>query len=463
MRRGGIHDHLGFGFHRYSTDPSWHVPHFEKMLYDQALLMLAYTETFDRTGDSRFGDVAREIGTYVLRDMTSPEGAFCSAEDADSEGEEGRFYLWTEREIRALLDAETADLVIDAFGISPAGNFEDEASGERTGANVLHLRGAHEEIAARSGVATDELVARLEAARVTLFEERAKRPRPLKDDKVLADWNGLMIAALARAGRILDEPELVRAAERAAEFVLSRMREAEGRLLHRYRAGEAALPGMLEDYAFVVLGLIELHQTTRDIGFLERGLELNREMLIHFTDEESGALYMTAHDAEELLARPIELYDGALPSGSSVAFYNLVRLARLTGDASLDERASRLARVFGDDVLRAPEAHAMFLVGLDLALGPTVEAVVVGDPQAPDTAAMLDALEEARAPNVLELFKSSAVGDGRLSAVAPFTESLVAKGGKATAYVCVEGACSFPTTEPREMLEQIRERLGSKG
>jgi uncharacterized protein YyaL (SSP411 family) len=277
MRRGGIYDHIGFGFHRYSTDQSWLVPHFEKMLYDQALLALAYLEAFQATGNAEYADTAREIFTYVLRDMTDPEGPFYSAEDADSEGVEGRFYVWSEREIRNLLNTGTADLVIRWFQIRPEGNWVDATGHGDAGSNILHLKKEIVDLAVETGPTPESLQAELERARQLLFAVREKRVRPLKDDKVLTDWNGLMIAALTRGSQVLGEPRYVEAAGKALLFVMNRMIGENGRLLHRYRDGEALIPANLDDYAFLVWGLIELYEATFDTRILAQANKAKRQ------------------------------------------------------------------------------------------------------------------------------------------------------------------------------------------
>ena len=446
MRGGGIYDHLGFGFHRYATDASWLVPHFEKMLYDQALLLLAYAEGYLATGEELYGRTVREIATYVLRDMASPQGAFYSAEDADSEGEEGRFYLWREAEIREHLDAGTADLIVDTYGISAGGNFADEASGNRTGDNILHLRGS----------LAPELDGRLEAARKVLFENRQTRVHPLKDDKVLTDWNGLMIGALATASRVVGEEAYARAAEKAAAFIRDNLTLEDGRLLHRYRDGEAAIPATLDDYAFYVFGLIELYETTFDSGHLTEAIRLNGLMLEHFADP-AGGFFLSAGDAEGLIVRSKALHDSAIPSGNSVATWNLLRLAQMTGDANLEQQAASAARAFSSDVERAPAALAMFLTALDFALGPSLAIVIAGDPESADTREMLDAIRRAYAPRKVVLLRPEGT-ETEIAGIAPFIKDQTMLDGKATAYVCVNRACSLPTTDPQQMLELIEEK-----
>jgi hypothetical protein len=287
MRQGGIYDHLGFGFHRYATDRAWRVPHFEKMLYDQATLLAAYTEAFQATGKPLYRQTVLEIAEYVLRDMTSPDGGFFSAEDADSEGEEGKFYLWKKREIDAVLTGESADLFEDLFEIREEGNFSDPMS-QSVGDNVLVMRFAPHEIAIRGGVPEERIQQLFDAASKRLYSIREQRPRPLKDDKILTDWNGLMMAALARAGRALGNPSLIAAAEKSARFVKNTLTDDAGRLVHRYRNGKSGLPAHLDDYAFVVSGLLDLYEATLDPVHLKEALRLNGLMLEHFADPKGG-------------------------------------------------------------------------------------------------------------------------------------------------------------------------------
>ncbi|MDZ7759183.1 MAG: thioredoxin domain-containing protein [Desulfovermiculus sp.] len=367
MRRGGIFDHLGFGFHRYSTDRYWLVPHFEKMLYDQAMLIMALTETYELTQDPFYPQVIEETVSYVLQDMTDASGAFYSAEDADSEGEEGKFYVWTEKEIDKLLSPEEARLAKKVFGLTPDGNFKDEASKRRTGANILHLSQPLDQTAQSLGVSQEDLSSQLEIMRSKLLAARNRRIRPLLDDKVLTDWNGLMISALAQAGRVLENEEYTRVAKRATQFILEHMYR-DGRLLHRYREGQAAIPGMLDDYSFFIQGLIELHAVNDKREYLDIALGLTHECLNHFWDQDHGGFYLTPDDGEELLTRPKEITDGAIPSGNSVFLSNLLRLARISQDPALAQKANELTKAFSGTVAEIPAGCTFFLCGLDMAL-----------------------------------------------------------------------------------------------
>jgi uncharacterized protein YyaL (SSP411 family) len=453
MRRGGVYDHVGFGFHRYSTDPRWFLPHFEKMLYDQAMLALVFTEAYQATGKKEYEDTAREIFTYVMRDMTSPDGGFYSAEDADSEGEEGKFYVWTEDEIIDVLGKDDAELFIKTYNVEKQGNFKEEASGEKTGSNILYLKMPFSDLARSFGMSAEEFGDKIESSRKKLFDVRERRVHPHKDDKVLTDWNGLMIAALSRGAGVLNDTLYSDAAKRAADFVLGKMRDSKGRLLHRWRDGEAGIRGSIDDYSFFIWGLLELYESTFDIKYLKAALLLQTEMNELFWDDKSGGFYFTSHDAEELITRQKEVYDGAIPSGNSVAMLNLLRIGRITGDSAYDEMASKLAKAFSQSVEQAPMAYTQLLSSLDFAIGPSYEVVVAGDPASPDTKEMLSALRKKYVPNKVLLFKG---GDAEgITTIAEFTKGQSAIGGKATAYVCLDHVCNLPTTDLSKALELL--------
>ncbi len=455
MRAGGIWDHLGFGFHRYSTDARWLVPHFEKMLYDQAQLALAYTEAFQATGKAAFADTARNIFTYVLRDLTSPAGGFHASEDADSEGEEGRFYVWTLEEIRSVLGPEAADLFCEARGATEEGNFAAEATGRPTGANILHAPLTASALAARRGLSEAEVEARLEAAREALFRAREGRVRPFKDTKILTDWNGLMIASLARGARILGEPAFETVARKAADFILAKLRRDHRRLLHRYRDGDAALPAYLDDYAFLAWGLMELYETGFEVRYLEEAKALTDAMLEDFRDAKRGGFFFTATGEKEVPVRRKEILDGALPSGNAVALLNLLKLARITGDRRYEDRALETAEAFGGTVRALPLGHTHFLLATDFSLGPAFEVVVAGDTQGEDTRALLKALRSVFVPNKVVLFRPAGSDPGPVAALAPFTANQPPRNDGAVAYVCREGRCDLPASDAEEMLARL--------
>jgi len=455
MRLGGIYDHFGFGFHRYSTDADWLVPHFEKMLYDQALLAEVYAEAFAATGKGEYKRTAGEIADYVLRDLASPEGGFHTAEDADSEGEEGKFYLWTADELSDVLGPEEAKLAARVFGLEAGGNFS-EPGRSRDGRNILHRIRTAEEPALEALFAPEEPDGRIEKIRQKLFLAREERVRPFKDTKVLADWNGLMIAGLASVFRVTGEDRYLRAAERAADFVLERMRAPDGRLLHVFADGEARVPAFLDDYAFLVKGLIGLYETGFDPGHLEKALELARRTIELFWDEKEGGFFFAAADPE-VGGRRKEIYDGAVPSGNSVMLMNLLRLARITGRPDHEVEASRLAEAFSPDVGSRPRMYTEFLRGLDFALGPSREVVVVGKWEAPDTRELLEALRGLYLPNTVALFKPTDRAEtGRvLERLAPFTKDMDVGGGVPAAYVCSGGTCLRPVSSAAELLDLL--------
>jgi hypothetical protein len=455
MQRGGIYDHAGFGFHRYSTDSEWLVPHFEKMLCDQAMLAMAYTESYQATKKEEYGKTAREIFTYVLRDMTAPEGGFYSAEDADSEGREGKFYLWTEEEVRQVVGREGLDYVAKIFNIEKDGNFVEQATGRSSGVNILHISKSLGELASDLNLSQYELQKRLDVVRQRLFAHREKRVHPMKDDKILTDWNGLMIAALGKAAQGFDEPEYAEAARRAADFILGNMRKPDGRLWHRYRDGQAGVQANLDDYAFLVWGLVELYEAIFDAKYLRVALELTRDMLAHFWDADTGGLYLTPDDGESLLVRKKEIYDGAIPSGNSVAMLNLLRLGRMTATLDWEEKAEGIGRAFSQNVKQLPSAHTQLMVALDFGIGPCYEVVIAGSAHAEDTKVMVRALRTRFLPNKVVLLNPAEQDSPETAQLAAVTRHRPSIEGKATAYVCLNYNCKLPTTDVRKMLELL--------
>lgn len=456
MRRGGIYDHVGFGFHRYSTDPEWLVPHFEKMIYDQALLVMAYVEAFEATRTEKYANTAREILDYVMRRMQDPDGAFYSAEDADSEGEEGKFYLWREDEIREALSPTEAALVAVAMNTLPGGNFVEPGSSQPDGENILHVREASERVAARIGIGIEEFEQRWQAARAKLFLRREERAHPLRDDKILADWNGLTIAALGRAARALDEPGYAAAGQRAADFVLARLKSPTGVLLHRYREGEAAMPAHLDDYAFMIWGLIELYETSFEVRNLKAAMELTDDAIDLFWDKDRSGFYFTGGNQEEILLRAKESYDGAVPSGNAAMALNLLRLSHLTGRSDHAEKAAKAFDAFAATIRKSPSAYTHWLTALDFAFGPASEVVVCGDPASEDTRTMLSALRREYSPRSVVLLRPPGTGGAEVIELAPFVRDQAVLGGKATAYVCRNFACMRPTTDIAEMIANLR-------
>jgi len=442
MYRGGLFDHVGFGFARYSTDREWLVPHFEKMLYDNALLGMAYTEAYQLTGNARYREIAELVYSYALRDMKEPNGGFYSAEDADSEGEEGKFYVWTPDEVREVLGAEDGDWFCDVYGIAEGGNFEGHSI-----PNLLH--GSLEAQAARSGTEETAFVDKADALRHRLFLRREERVHPGKDDKVLTSWNGLMIASLAKAAAAFDRPEYAEAASSAARFVLEKLRTSEGRLLARYRDGDAAFPGYIDDYAFLTWGLIELYQATFEPELLHVATSLTKDAVRLFWDEDGGGFYFYGSDAEQLFTRMKEVYDGAIPSGNSVMANNLLRLSRLTGDNDLTGYAERIFAAFAGALSRFPTGLSMMLMGLTLAYGKPQEIVIAGERGDAETEAMLRTVRSRFLPQAVVLLQ-----DDRLPHVAD-------KGpvnGAAAAYVCENYACRAPVTSAAKLAEALRDQ-----
>jgi uncharacterized protein YyaL (SSP411 family) len=434
LRLGGIYDQLGGGFHRYATDRQYLVPHFEKMLYDQALLALSYIEAWQVTKEPFFADTAREIVGWVERDLAAPDGGYFSAVDADSEGEEGKFYVWPYAELLEVLGEKRGRRAAQLFNARPEGNYREEATGREVPLNILHL--------------TEEPPADdwFREARQSLLERRGRRPPPLMDDKIITSWNGLMIAALARGGGILGEDVWIRSAEGAARFLLEKMKDSDGRLLRRYRDGEAALPGYLEDYAFLTWGFIELYEATLESEWLAAAVQMNTAMIDLFGGDH-GAFTFSGKGNEVLVAGAGDSYDGALPSGNSVAALNILRLGRLTGNKDLEKRAGSLFAAFGAALERSPAGHTMMLSALDFHIGPSRELVVAGDPGSPDVTAMIDLFRRDFRPNTVILLRPPGEKGAAVAKLAPYTEFMTSRGGRATAYLCENFTCKDPMTD----------------
>jgi uncharacterized protein YyaL (SSP411 family) len=455
MRLGGIYDQLGFGFHRYSTDSKWLVPHFEKMLYDQAMLLMAYAESFQATRKQEFAQIAQEIATYVLSNLTDSQGGFLSAEDADSEGEEGKYYLWTEEQISQTLPENKAELIKKVFNVERDGNYEEIMANESSGKNILFLRKTLTEIAGDLKIPLPDLHGLVEETRKDLLVARSKRVHPNKDDKILTDWNGLMIAALTISARVFDKPDFAKAAEKAADFIVEKMIDTEGKLCHRYRDGEAAISGFLDDYAFFVWGLIELYETVFDAKYLKLAVELTDKMLAYFWDSQQGGFFQIASFSEIALTRNKGAHDGAYPSGNSVAAFNLIRLAHMTSEMQYEEKARQLLQAFSAEVTRLPSAYSQMMIALDFALGPSTEVVIAGDLESEDTKRMLRTLESRFIPRKIVLLRRSGKKHDDVVDVARFSEYFVPVGDKTTAYVCKGHVCNLPTTDAEVMLEQV--------
>ncbi|MDH4111196.1 MAG: thioredoxin domain-containing protein [Actinomycetota bacterium] len=452
MADGGIYDHLGGGFARYSTDERWHVPHFEKMLYDNAQLLQLYTRSWQVTGDERYRTVAVETAEYLLREMQHAEGGFFSSQDADSDGVEGKFFTWSWAELVGLV----GESVARAFGATPEGNW----SGEHGPTNVLWRPRPIDELASTLGLGADELAAEVADARTVLLEARASRVRPATDDKVLAAWNGMAIAAFAEAGRALGETAYTDAAVRAASFVLAHLRDDTGRLLRSWRNGVAGRPGFADDHALMASACLTLYETTFEVAWFERALELVDELRQSFLDREAGGFFQTGSSTEALLVRPKELYDNATPSGNSVAADVLLRLAAITGNAELEADAESALRLVGEALERAPGAFGHALCALDRWLGPHREVAIVGDPADDDTLALVaEATVRRFRPNLV--LAVARPDDERATRAVPLLRGRDAAGGAATAYVCEGFACRLPVTDPAAMADQLDEAFGA--
>jgi uncharacterized protein len=429
MANGGMHDHLAGGFHRYSVDPLWRVSHFEKMLYDQAQLVHSYLDAWQITHDDSYVDVARDIVEYVLRDMTHEGGAFFSAEDADSEGEEGTFYVWTAAELRELL-ADDAECFIHYFGVTDEGNFEH-------GKNVLYKAHTFAETATHCGVESWDVRGSLEAAKKKVFEVRSKRVRPGLDDKILTSWNGLMIGAIARAGGVMLFPPFVHAAERAAEFIWQNLR-VNDRLLHRWRDGEARFDAYLDTYAFLIKGYIELYEATLNAVWIERALILQREQDDALYDSTNGGYFMS-REASDVLVRSKNDYDGAEPSGNSISVLNLLKLAAMTGKSRYREKAEKTIQHFTSRSQQHPYAMPLMMVGLDWSRRSFMQVVLAGEVGDEELHAMKDEVYLQYLPQKV-VFHNDAI----LERENEFIRELQPIDGMATAYVCQNFTCELP-------------------
>jgi len=452
MMRGGIYDHLGGGFARYSVDERWLVPHFEKMLYDNAQLTACYVEAYQASGNAHYMFIAREICDYVLRDMTDKDGAFYSTEDADSEGHEGKFYVWTPAELEAVLGKEDAGLFAAVYDVTPGGNFEH-------GASILNLPRAIVEHARERGMEPAALNTQLAEAREKLFAAREQRIHPGKDDKVIVAWNGLMIDALALAAAVFDEAEYSNAARKAADFLWANLRTKEGRLLHTWRHGKAKLAGYLDDYTAFANGLVSLYESFGEVRYLERAIQLMDVVLERFSDP-AGGFFFTADDHEALLVRHKDLQDNAVPSGNSLAATVLLRLAKLTGRGDFHRAAIGTIRAGQGLIERYPSAAGQLLLALDYHLGPTPELVLVGkrDYHGPDQsfahcAIVLSDTWLPRRAVVIHDINETVPDD---SPLAEILRGKTAVGGEPTLYVCEGFTCQAPVIGKAAIVESLR-------
>ena len=454
MANGGMHDQLGGGFHRYSVDERWFVPHFEKMLYDQAQLAVSYLEAFQIAHDKFYADIARRTLDYVLRDMTHPEGGFYSAEDADSvidpanpkEKGEGAFYIWTAAELQEIVGPVLCGPFAKYYGVEDDGNVHNDPHGEFTGKNILYLREAPDPYQATQ----------LEDAKARLLVVRSRRIRPHLDDKILTAWNALMISAFAKAAQILEEPRYLSAAQRAVSFILSRMYEARtGTLLRRYREGDAAIPGFLDDYALFIAALLDVYEADFSPARIELALSLASKMRELFEDTSSGAFFSTASGDVSLVLRMKDEYDGAEPSGNAVALLDLLRLAHLTNRPELRQAAERTLAALGPKISAQPVASPQVLVALDYFLSPKREILIAGSRDADSTHAFLRATRNRFQPHAVTLLIDSSETRGQLTKLFPGAESMSEIAGQTTAYVCENYACKLPTNELSKLEELL--------
>jgi hypothetical protein len=455
MRLGGIYDHIGFGFHRYSTDSEWLVPHFEKMLYDQAQLVQVYIEVYQITQNDFYKNTAEEILSYVLRDMTSPDGAFYSAEDADSEGEEGKFYLWDSDELKQILDEDEIRFVTNVFNIEPGGNWIDHVNGIMNGTNILHLKNSVDESADELNLTPVVVLQKIEIIRKKLFVYREKRIHPYKDDKILTDWNSLMISAFAKAYQVFDEEKYLKAAEKAVNFILNNLTTNDGKLLHRYREGEAVIPANIDDYAFLISSLLDLYEASFNIEFLKSAIRLNKDFIKHFWDKENGGFFFTSNESEEILIRQKEIYDGAIPSGNSVAILNLLRIGRITSNSEFESMASEIGKIFAHNINSTPIAFTQTLTALDFAFGPSYEIVIAGD-KADNENELIKTIRNNYFPNKTIMFNPSQGKD--LTNIAPFASNYKKIEDKTAVYICQDYSCKQPVSDIsslKKMLEEL--------
>jgi len=463
MADGGIHDHLGGGFHRYAVDTEWHVPHFEKMLYDQAQLACSYLEAYQLSREPFYADVARDILDYVLRDMTGKDGQFYSAEDADSplpgnsaKLGEGAFYIWEQREIAEALGTNSADLFNYYYGVLPQGNAPSDPLDEFRNQNILIVRHTFEEAAKQFGLSSGVIRDRLAAARITLRDVRSKRPRPHLDDKTLTAWNGLMISAFARAFQILDDPRYLQAALTATAFIEANLIDQQtGQLRRRYREGEAAIYGFADDYAFFIQGLLDLYEASFDVKYLTRAGELQKKQNDLFWDTAEGGYFSTTDLDASVILRLKDDTDGAEPSANAIAILNLLRLSQMTDKPEFRQKAEQALSLFTGRLHRAPQAMPQMLVAFDYHLDPPQQIIIAGEPHAPDTRAMLREVNAHFIPHKILLLADGGAGQATLAGFMEFIKTVKPINGRATAYVCEDYGCQQPTADLTTLLKQL--------
>jgi uncharacterized protein YyaL (SSP411 family) len=448
MARGGMYDQLGGGFARYSVDAEWRVPHFEKMLYDNGQLLCAYTEAWQITHEDFYQNVARDIIRYIRRDMTSPNGAFYSAEDADSEGEEGTFYVWTEDQLRSVLGKEDAEIVAAHYDFRSEGNFEH-------GKNVLHGIYSVEETARKTGKSPEKIREIIEHSKLKLFEVRSKRPRPHLDDKILTGWNGLMISGFARAGRIFGDSKYIEEASKAADFILSHLKDPKtGRLLRRYRDGDAKGRAFLDDYSFFIAALLDLFEASHNPRWLREAVRLTDEQVQVLWDDKHGGFYFASGDDPHLILRPKFDYEGAEPSGNSVATANLLRLAQLTGKKDYRDKADKTMKALSGNIQQFAASMPLMLCAFIDSLSKPRQIVIAGNLSKEDARRMWSEIHRRHLPNTVLLMADGGKNQKELSEFMPFLSTIKPLNGKATAYVCQDYTCQVPTTDLK-VLEKL--------
>ncbi len=457
MHSGGIYDQIGFGFHRYSTDAEWLVPHFEKMLYDQAGLARVYLEAFQVTGKDEYKTTAQEIFSYVLRQLKDPSGGFYTAEDADSNGVEGQFYVWQKQELIDLLGKERGERFAQIFNALPTGNYAAYIPDEPAGTNILHRKKSLADWARSLRLPLQKLQQQLKEDRVRLFSAREQRIPPFLDNKVITAWNGQMISALALGARVLNDPQLLSAAEQATAFIFLQMQTNEGQLLRRWRNGQAAIDAFASDYAFLARGMLDLYQSSLNPDYLQKAVNLAEQLAVNFTDQQ-GQLFETTAETE-LPMRTNELYDGALPSAGSVVIEVYARLYLLTGNKLWSQRADALLSASAAQISRYPAGYTQFLLGASWLLEPTRELVIVGSKSSPDTAALLAEVQQEFMPDTTLLLRSTDNPEP-IDKLIPFISGMASVNNKSAAYLCQGFACQKPQTKPEELRKLLNIKSG---
>ena len=453
MRRGGIYDHIGLGFHRYSTDKQWFLPHFEKMLYDQAMLAIAYLETFNKTKNPDYGNIALEIFEYIKREMTDKEGGFFSAEDADTEGEEGAYYTWTIDEIEQILGSENGKRFTKIYGFEKNGNFFDESTGHSNGKNIPYLSREIKVLSKKHKMEEELMRTFIKSSIDKLYKERSKRIRPLKDDKILTDWNGLMIASLAYGGLVLNDESLIKSAKKAYNFINEKLTDKKGKLLKRYRLGNSGLAPHIDDYAFLIWGCLNLYDATYEVEYLNQSVKLAKIMITDFSDE-NGGFFIGAKDSEKLMIRSKDSYDGAIPSGNSVAVNNLFRLSKMTGNQEYKKYAINTLKYFSNISKQSLTGFSHMTTGFMFDYKDPIELVIVGDGEKVDLRILSNKINEVYYPNKIILFKDAS-SDSHLEKIAPWVKDYKMIDNKTTYYLCKNFSCERPTTNIKTILNNL--------